>query len=204
MSFVTQLKACAYWKGQKIATTNTDSKKNILQIHPATFKQIQSPFSIWIVRKCSTCQTFIVPSNTEPITLTQQFNNKRTENSHHLLAAINAVQSLLQLSKGVALQALGSLLRDRSQRLPQQWLRGLREGLRGATGLVLWLRLHLLEKKSQRSKSSNVSLQQIVFWLLLIVRTLNVNILKLPCSGLQLPDFASAAALTFYLEAKRE
>lgn len=73
-----------------------------------------------------------------------------TGNCLHLLAAIDAVQSLLQLSKSVALQTLGSFLWDGGQGLPQQAL-GL--GV-GATGLVLglWLRLDLLGQKSRRGQ----------------------------------------------------
>jgi len=64
------------------------------------------------------------------------------EDSPHLLAAIDAVQSLLQLSKCVALQALSCLLWDGGQWLPQQ------RGLRLGGTRLLWL--HLLELKSQR------------------------------------------------------
>lgn len=71
-------------------------------------------------------------------------SNQRTDgipSPHHLLTAVDAVQPLLQLSKRVALQALGALLWDGGQWLPKKRLGGLKEGLRGASGLVLRLRL---------------------------------------------------------------
>ena len=193
MHFVIQLKACAYWKGQESATANTRCDSNTFQNILSISKQNSFflPFE-WLDKKP-------VKYTTTP---TERFsfnnNNKRwAESSHHLLAAIDAVQSLLQLGEGVALQALGSFLWDGRQRLPEQWLRGLREGLRGAAGLLLWLTRHLLEQKSQRGIWMFV-------WLQLIVLTLNVNIFKLPCSELQLPDSVPAAAPALYLEAERE
>lgn len=69
--------------------------------------------------------------------------------SLHLLAAINAVQSLLQLSKCVALEALCCFLWDRGQWLPEQRLGGLGRRL-GELVLALGLRLYLLKQKSRR------------------------------------------------------
>lgn len=92
----------------------------------------KTPFSIWKT----------LSNSQYTLKYRSQNNSTFTENSHHLLTAVNAVQSLLQLSKGIALQALSSFFWDRGQRLPKKWLRGLRKGLRGATRLALWLRLH--------------------------------------------------------------
>ena len=67
----------------------------------------------------------------------------------YLLAAVNTVQSLLQLSKGVALQTLGSFLRDRGQWLAQQALGGLGQRAGWRMGLTLGLGL-----SAERSEGS--------------------------------------------------
>ena len=61
----------------------------------------------------------------------------------YLLAAVDAVQSLLQLSEGVALQTLGPFLWDGGQRLAQQ-------ALGGRVGLTLGLGLSA--ERSQQSR----------------------------------------------------
>lgn len=74
----------------------------------------------------------------------------------HLLTAVDAVQPLLQLSKGVTLQAFGPFLRNCGQRLPKKRLwrlrGGLGGGLRGPPRQTISLRTALLTKEAQKSE----------------------------------------------------
>jgi len=59
----------------------------------------------------------------------------------YLLAAVNTVQSLLQLSEGVAFQTLGPFLRDGGEGLAQQALGGLGQRAGRRMGIALGLGL---------------------------------------------------------------
>lgn len=71
-------------------------------------------------QRVSPCVRLSLNHTTHPSTLFNSPVSEFKQKSRHLFAAIDAVQSLLQLSKSVALQALGSFLWDGGQRLPEQ------------------------------------------------------------------------------------